>query len=313
MCCSTSLLPALTSSLWTSYSHADMAHSHLSLSSDSPFDLVGLGSLMQLTSGDPRIGVCMIDGPVALDHPLLDTRHVRILKSKNNSMAASAEADTHHGTATAGILFAKRNSAVPGICPECTIGIRPILQEMSASTAELAEAILDGINSGSRIINMSLALSHLSLNRERGLEDALQKAAAKGVLVVAAAGNGGAVAGSVITRHPAVIPVVGCDSSGRPTRSTNLGLTIGRRGVCAPGEGVLSLSSRGGTKRFAGTSVASAIVTGAVALLWSLLPHATAAQVRTAILRSPKGRRLAIVPQLLDSETAFAELREDVQ
>jgi hypothetical protein len=48
-------------------------------------------------------------------------------------------------------------------------------------------------------------------------------AAARGVIVVAAAGNQGEVGGSPLSRHPWPIPVAGSDSLGRPSASSNLG------------------------------------------------------------------------------------------
>ena len=49
--------------------------------------------------------------------------------------------------------------------------------------------------------------------------------------MVAAAGNQGTLGSSAITRHPWVIPVVACDLRGRPMNESNLGSSIGRRGL----------------------------------------------------------------------------------
>ena len=66
--------------------------------------------------------------------------------------------------------------------------------------------------------------------------------------MVAAAGNQGTVGSSVITRHPWVIPVIACDLQGRPTTESNLGSSIGRRGLAAPGENIASLGTTAGRK-----------------------------------------------------------------
>ena len=92
------------------------------------------------------------------------------------------------------------------------------------------------------------------------------------MIVVAAAGNQGALGSSAITRHPWVIPVVACDDRGRPTNESNLGGSIGRRGLSALGAGVTSLAAEGEPLTLGGTSVAAPFVTGAIALLWSDFP-----------------------------------------
>jgi subtilisin family serine protease len=58
------------------------------------------------------------------------------------------------------------------------------------------------------VINLSVALEGASPRGRRSLQEALDFALHRGVLVVAAAGNQGAIGGSVITRHPWVTPVL---------------------------------------------------------------------------------------------------------
>ena len=72
----------------------------------------------------------------------------------------------------------------------------------SATPRELAEAIIECINAGARVINLSAALGEPSARAERELEEALDYARSSGVIVVVAAGNQGTVGSSAITRHP---------------------------------------------------------------------------------------------------------------
>jgi subtilisin family serine protease len=146
------------------------------------------------------------------------------------------------------------------------------------------------------------------LNSEQALEEIFNYAVRRGVIVIAAAGNQGTLGSSVITRHPWVIPIVACDLQGRPVNETNLGNSIGKRGLRAPGDAVTSLSPDGKTLTFGGTSVAAPFVTGTVALLWSVFPQATAAQIKLAVTQNSTLRRASLVPPLLDAEAAYQTL-----
>lgn len=282
-------------------------------------DLVNLTALMGLTSGRSETVVGLIDGPVLMNHPDLASENIREISGPWHGACTQAESIAcMHGTFIAGILSAKRNTAAPAICPNCTLLLRPIFAETdavngqlpSASPVELAAAINDCINAGARVINMSVALTEMSSRGERQLEDALDYAIKHGVLVVAAAGNQATVGSSIITRHPWVIPVVGCDLNGRPINESNLGTSIGRSGLSAPGQAVTSLNSDGETITSGGTSIAAPFVTGAIALLWSQFPTASTAQIKLAVTNANGRRRRSIVPPLLDAEAAYQILKQ---
>jgi subtilisin family serine protease len=279
-------------------------------------DLVRLSPLMNRTSGIPEILIGLIDGPVASEHPELNAENLKEISRKTTETCSDATSVAcMHGTFVAGMLSAKRGSAALGICPGCALLVRPIFSDTSpaaeqvpsATPAELAEAILDVVEAGARVINLSIAMMQQSGNGEMELGRALDHTARKGVVVVAAAGNQGTLSSSLITRHPWVIPVVAYDLHGHLMPLSNLGSSIGRRGVGAAGEGVTSLRAAGGLLTLGGTSVATPFVTGAVALLWSCCPDASAAEIKLA-LSGPLLRRHVIAPPLLDAESAYEAL-----
>jgi subtilisin family serine protease len=280
-------------------------------------NLAKLTALMERTSGSPEVTIGLIDGPVVAQHADLAGKHIREIPGSNSAACAQASsAACLHGTFIAGILSARRNSHAPAICPSCTLLVRPILAEVtsgrdhipSATPRELAAAIIECIDAGARIINLSVALAQPSVKGEQSLEDALNQAVKRGVIVVAAAGNQGTLGSSAITRHPWVIPVVACDVRGRPMNESNLGSSIGRRGLCAPGDGITSLGAEGPPLMLGGTSVAAPFVTGATALLWSAFPAATAAHIKLAITQASTLRRGSVVPPLLDAARAYQVL-----
>jgi subtilisin family serine protease len=216
----------------------------------------------------------------------------------------------------AGILSAKRDSAAPAICPNCTLLIRPVFAERigasgqipSATPHELATAIIECINDGARVINLSVGLSRPSTRGNQALEAALNQALRDGVIVVAAAGNQATLGSSAITRHPWVIPVAACDLQGKPMNESNLGSSIGRLGLTAPGKAITSVGCEGRPLTLSGTSVAAPFVTGAIALLWSEFPFARAAQVKFAVTQASAPRRPSVVPPLLDAAAAHQVL-----
>jgi subtilisin family serine protease len=282
-----------------------------------PLELTNLTRLMQLTSGRSEVLVGLIDGPVAGDHPDLDRERIRVLNNGASGACTIANSVAcRHGTLVAGVLMARRDSGAMAICPGCTLLVRPIFAESkplaeempAASPDQLTEALRDCIRSGCRIVNLSAALVQPSTHGERHLTEALDEAGRRDVLVVAAAGNQGAVGSTAITRHPWVIPVAACDAQGRPLPYTNLGGSIGRRGLLAPGRGVSGLDAGGGVASFDGTSAAAPFVSATAALLWSEFPQRRASEVRLAVTQWSRARRSTIVPPLLNAWAAYQAL-----
>jgi subtilisin family serine protease len=278
-------------------------------------DLIGLNRLMDLTSGNPAVSIALIDGPVDFDHPDLAQENVhRMPGPTSGGCLRSGSAACQHGTFIAGILSARRHSPAPAICPNCTLLVRPIFSETDspadgvprATPDELAAALVDCIEAGVRLINLSSAVTTACSSRsERALTQALDFAAHRGALVVVAAGNQRMLGSTALTRHPWVIPVSACDGHGRPLHESNLGNSIGRRGLSAPGEGIASLGVDGSPIISSGTSVAAPFVTGALALVWSEFPDTKAGRLRAVLQQAHALRRPTPVPPLLNAWSLY--------
>jgi len=278
-----------------------------------PLDLVGLTALMGRSTGRREIRIGLIDGPVMLGHADLAADRIEpVANARGAACASPSSAACAHGTFVAGILSGRRGSAAPSLCPDCTLLLRPIFSEQGSGTGrlpsatpdELADAVHDCVEAGARVLNISSALVRPSISAEPRLEAAFDHAMRRGALVVAAAGNQGSLGSSAITRHPWVIPVTACDLRRRPLYYSNLGRSIGRNGLTAPGEGITSLSPEGDSVASSGTSIAAPLVSGAIALLWSEFPDASAAEIKLAIARAHP-RRASVVPPLLDAMAAY--------
>jgi subtilisin family serine protease len=279
-----------------------------------PLDLANLTPLMELIDGRPEVVVELIDGAVLRKHPELMGANIREISGGLSGQCVQASSATCvHGTFVAGILCGKRNSTAPAICPNCTLLIRPIFAETaqgdeqmpSATPAELAAAIVESIDAGAWVLNMSVAIAQPSSQSELELQEALDYALKRGVIAVAASGNQGTLGSSAITRHPWVIPVVACDLQGRPICYSNFGSSVGRRGLSASGDRITSLGTEEKVLTLGGTSVAAPFVTGTIALLWSEFPTATAAEIKLAVTQGNGVRRTTVVPPLLDAWAAY--------
>jgi subtilisin family serine protease len=286
-----------------------------------PLSQTRLQSLMNSSSGDPNLVIGIIDGPVDLNHHAF---HNSNIKTVRESQVAACENATSiaclHGTFIAGILCARRGLSAPAICPNCKIILNPIFREsldnitekgmmVPATTAEkLSNAIIETVDAGARIINLSLGLSTSSLTIYDTLQQAYDYALHKGVIIVIAAGNQGSIGNISLINHNWLVPVTACNEDGKLDPSSNFGSSIGNRGVMAPGINIKSTSPDGQFTIMSGTSFAAPFATGAMALLWSIFPNATPTEIIKSLTTSAIKRR-SIIPHLLNVEAAWNQLK----
>ncbi|MDB9518930.1 S8 family serine peptidase [Roseofilum reptotaenium CS-1145] len=278
-------------------------------------ELINIKPLLAATSGRPEIVVGIIDGPVEGSHEDLQAASLRTLPAASEVIGQTKESiGCVHGTFVAGIICAQRGSQAPGLCPDCTVLVKPILcdtgdfeQCLKVTPENLACALREMIDAGAKIINLSLGLPTTSLQEQRFLQEAFDYALQKGVLIVGAAGNQGRIGQMALFDHPWTIPVAACNMQGDWHFKSNSGISVGKSGLRAPGVNTISTSSSGGYMPMTGTSAAAPFVSGTAALLWSLFPQATAEEIRRAILR-PDIRRTSMIPPLLNAEASWKAL-----
>jgi subtilisin family serine protease len=292
-----------------------------------PLSLVRLRSLMNISSGSPDITIGLIDGPVDLSHPALQESKIRAVKEYQLAACKNATSIAcRHGTFIAGILCAKRGLDAPAICPGCTLLLRPIFTDQtltdnnsnnnknnevlllfpSTTPEELSDAIIELVDGGARIINLSLGLSTSSLMTYPKLQEAYDYARQHRVIIVASSGNQGYIGGISLLHNEWIIPVAASDEYGRLDPMSNFGPSVGSRGLMAPGTNVTSTSSGGGYVKMSGTSFAAPFVTGTLALLWSVFPTTSAADlVRCVRAGSSDRRHRSITPPLLNVEAVY--------
>jgi subtilisin family serine protease len=288
-----------------------------------PLAQTRLLSLMNISRGHPDITIGVIDGPVDFSHPAFQGSRIRTVKDsqlvacKNASNIACI-----HGTFVAGILCAKRGFSAPAICPDCEIILNPIFRKESTTTnktnnnilpsatpEELCNAIVETIDAGAKIINLSLGLSTSSLIVYDKLQQAYDYALQKGVIMVVAAGNQGNIGNISLIKHQWLIPVAACDENSRLDPMSNFGPSIGNRGLMAPGVNIRSSYPGGQYTHMSGTSFAAPFVTGCIALLWSIFPNVTPSAIIHSLIRGKSFNSRSIIPSLLNAEAALNILK----
>lgn len=225
-------------------------------------------------SGDPRIAIAVLDGPVDLAHPCFAGAALETPLGQP-AFAADSRAAAH-GTHVASLIFGQRGSAVQGVAPACRGLIIPIFTDrgdgrgLACSQLDLARAILAAIENGAQFINISGGQLSPSGAPEPMLAQAIERCARRNVLIVAAAGNDGCDCLHVPAAAPSVLAVGAMGKDGAPLDSSNFGAAYLTQGLLAPGEDILGAAPGGGTARRTGTSYATPHVTGQAALLAGL-------------------------------------------
>lgn len=249
-----------------------------------PQRIIRLGESHRMTQGDNSITIAVLDTGMDLNHPEFAGRIIKpmdfvdIIDGAEEFVGdvacvdALPEDDVGHGTHVAGIAGAAGMEMPVGVAPRCVIMPVRVLAAMEGPDGRVGAGLIDNINAGVKyavdhgadVINMSLGVERSGGGLPH--EDVVRYATAKGVSIVAAAGNDG----RENLYYPGALPGVVAVGSCGEGRSVSPFSTYGSHvTLTAPGEEIYS-TKPGGYGLATGTSHASPFVAGAIALLQSL-------------------------------------------
>jgi len=200
--------------------------------------------------------------------------------------------DNGHGTHVAGIIAAKNNTlGVVGVAPNAQLfAVKVLDRNGSGYTSNVVAGIDWAITNHMDIINMSLGSPSYSL----ALDQVAEKAYTSGIVLVAAAGNDG-VADTTINNvgYPAklssVIAVAATDINNSRAYFSSTGDEVE---VSAPGVNIKSTYLKYGYITMSGTSMATPMVAGDLALLKQANPTLTNFEIRDLLDNLPADQRV---------------------
>ncbi len=224
--------------------------------------------------------VAIVDSGVDVNHPAFKGRIVGAWNAVTGTTDVSDVVG--HGTHVAGIAAGAWgvNANAAGVASNAKImPIKATNNPRGAfKTSDIAKGIRYAADNGAKVINLSLG-GPLWMP---SLQDAIQYAESKGVVVIAASGNNGKNKVSYPARFEEAVSV-GSSKEGKRSRFSNGG---DRLDVSAPGEQILSAVPGGQYGAKSGTSMSSPYVAGAAALVIAQHPDWTPAQVKEHLKRA---------------------------
>ena len=279
--------------------------------------LMNMSQAWGIEQGKPEVTVAVVDGGIDMQHPELRSQlwrnigeipengidddgngYIDDLNGWDFSDAPTLpgsgdwkvrdnepEDEIGHGTHVSGIIAAEANNqiGIAGIAWRCRL--MPLRADFKYGSGgylqndDVATAIVYAADNGAQVVNMSWGDTVNAFI----VADAVAYAYARGCVLVAAAGNEGAVGSLYPAGLKTVISVAGLSVARQLYSDSNFGATID---IAAPGEEILSTDLNSGYRRLSGTSMAAAHVSGVAALVVSAKPDYTQTEIRKTLIRT---------------------------
>lgn len=251
------------------YAEPDFIVEEFEIPNDPSFDSqyglnrIAAPSAWNITRSSSGVKVAVLDSGIFTSH--LDLTG-KVINRVNFSASSTTDDLRGHGTHVAGIVAANTNNGqgVAGTAYYARLQSVKVLDDTGkGSYSGIAQGIRWAADNGADVINMSLGGpgSCTAL-----LQDAINYAGARNVVIVAAAGNTGSTALQIPASCSNVISVASTDQSDAKSSFSTYGTWVT---VAAPGTNIASTYNNGGYVYLSGTSMATPYVSGIAAMLRS--------------------------------------------
>ena len=263
----------------------------------------------QYTLGSRDIVVCVIDDGFDLTHPDLSGPGKIVAPwdfGRNTADPSPASDDDNHGTACAGVAVAEENGiGVVGLAPRCAL--MPVRMSAWLTDSSVVAMFRHAMNNHADVISCSWSARSWNFPLSMSIQGILHQVATegrrngKGCVILFAAGNddrpldgekNGRISHQGFALHPDVMAVGASNSLDQRSSYSNYGpeLTLCAPSSGSPGRGIITTDRMGPagydqsdytlTERFGGTSSATPLAAGLAALILSLDPDLTSAEVK---------------------------------
>ena len=263
------------------------------------------------TRGSRDIVVCVMDDGFDLGHPDLSAPGKIVAPrdfGEEDFDPNPVSADDNHGTACAGVAVAEENGVgVVGLAPQCAF--MPVRTSGWISDNAIKDLFQYAIDEHADVISCSWTASAWNFALSTKMHGIIHKAATqgrrnqKGCVILFAAGNedrpldgekDGKISVQGFGLHPDVIAVGASNSQDKRSSYSNYGPELaicapssgspGRRIVTTDRRGTKGYSSGDYTSTFGGTSSATPLAAGLAALILSVDPELTSAEVKRIMM-----------------------------
>jgi thermitase len=236
---------------------------------------IGAPAAWDLAVGSMDVIVAILDTGVDTTHPDLKAKIVDVYNTYDNNTDVTDV--TGHGTMVAGAATAISNNAI-GVASTgfdaLLMPIRVTNDSGYATFSSIAAGLIRAKDHGAMVMNLSFE----GIARSSTITSAAEYVVNNGGVVFAAAGNCGCL--DETAENPYIISVSATWESDELTAWSSRGNYID---IAAPGERIYTTKKGGGFGISAGTSISSPVAAGVAALMLSVNPDLTAANVEALL------------------------------
>jgi thermitase len=217
----------------------------------------------EVTSGESSVVIAVLDTGIDIEHEDLVGK---VIAEVNLTNSLTTDDLYGHGTHVAGIIAAVANNdvGIAGVAYDCRLMNVKVADDYGIFYGSVAaKGVRWAVDHGAKVINMSL----FSIEPSRHLEEAIDYAWSKGVIVVAASGNCIGTKAAYPAYYSNCLAVAATDSNDCLASWSSCGEWVD---LAAPGVDIYSTlpGNQYGSK--SGTSMAAAHVSGLAGLLCAL-------------------------------------------